>query len=94
MSHIHGLQSMVAHFLASPQGQQMIRDYLSSPEGQAAIDSFLAPPHGQQMAVLLLGKALDGLDIPQVSWSCKEACNRKPASPIYSQPPSERYGQM
>ena len=65
MSHLHGLEGMAAHFLASPQGQQMIRNYLSSPEGQVSIDSFLATEHGQQMALMLLSRALDGLRLPQ-----------------------------
>ena len=64
MSHLHGLEGMAAHFLASPQGQKVIRNYLESSEGQIAIDGFLATPHGQHMAKMLLVKALDGLDIP------------------------------
>ena len=64
MSHLHGLGGMAAHFLSTPQGQQMIREYLSTPEGQKAVDTFLLTPHGQQMAMLLLSRALDGLDLP------------------------------
>ena len=64
MSHLHGLGGMAAHFLSSPQGQRMIREYLSTPEGQKAVDTFLLTPHGQQMALLLLSRALDGLDLP------------------------------
>ena len=64
MSHLHGLEGMAAHFLASPQGQKMIRNYLASPEGQVSIDAFLATEHGQQMAMMLLSRALDGLDLP------------------------------
>ena len=65
MSHLHGLEGMAAHFLASPQGQKMIRNYLESPEGQVSIDTFLATQHGQKMAKMLLTKALDRLDIPE-----------------------------
>lgn len=65
MSHLHGLGGMAAHFLSSPQGQQMIRDYLSTPEGQQAVDAFLKTPHGQEMAILLLSRSLDGLDLPE-----------------------------
>jgi len=56
---------MAAHFLSSPQGQKMIRDYLSSPEGKEAVDAFLKTPHGQEMALFLLSRSLDGLDLPE-----------------------------
>ena len=64
MSHLHGLGGMAAHFLASPQGQKTIRDYLATEEGRATFDTFLATPHGQEMALMLLSKALDGLNLP------------------------------
>jgi len=65
MAHLHGLGGMAAHFLSTPQGQQMIKDYLSTPEGQKSLDAFLKTPHGQQVAMLLLSRALDGLDLPE-----------------------------
>jgi len=64
MSHLHGLGGMAAHYLASTQGQQTIRNYLATEEGQKTFDEFLATPHGQQTALMLLAKALDGLDLP------------------------------
>jgi len=78
MSHLHGLEGMAAHFLASPQGQKMIKNYLESPEGQVAIDAFLATPHGQHMAKMLLAKALDGLDIaPETKETIRTALKQK-----------------
>ena len=65
MTHIDGIQGMVAGYIASPQGKQMIRNFLTSPEGQEAIDSYLSTPEGQEMAKLLLAKALCHLDMPE-----------------------------
>jgi hypothetical protein len=58
------LREVAAAYFASPKGQALIRTFLSSPEGKEAIDAYLATPEGQQMAFLLLGKALDRLEIP------------------------------
>jgi hypothetical protein len=58
------MQGMIAGYATSPKGQEAIRKFLTSPEGQKTIDSYLATPEGKKMGRLLLGKALDGLDLP------------------------------
>jgi len=58
------MQGMIAGYATSPKGQETIRKFLSSPEGQKTIDSYLATPEGKKMGRLLLGKVLDGLDLP------------------------------
>lgn len=64
MTHLSGIQGLIAGFIASPQGREMVRSFLSSPEGQEAINAYLATPEGQGMAKLLLKKALDNLGLP------------------------------
>jgi len=58
------MQGMIAGYATSPKGQEAIRKFLTSPEGQKTIDSYLATPDGKKMGRLLLGKALEGLDLP------------------------------
>jgi hypothetical protein len=65
MGALDGIQGMVASYLASPRGQEAIRSFLSSPQGKEAIDAYLSTHEGQQMARLLLGRALDSLNIPE-----------------------------
>jgi hypothetical protein len=64
MAPADGMQGMVAAFITSPKGKEMIQKFLSSPEGKTAIDNYLASPDGQKMGILLLSRALDGLDLP------------------------------
>ena len=64
MVHLDWIHGMIAAYVASPKGQEAMQNFLSSPEGQKAIDAYLATPEGQRMACLLLGRALDALDLP------------------------------
>lgn len=64
MSHLCGIQGLIAGYIASPQGREMVKNFLSSPEGQEVINAYLATPEGQGMAKLLLIKALDNLSLP------------------------------
>ncbi len=68
------MQGMIAGYVTSARGQEAIRNYLASPEGQKTIDRYLATPEGQDMAMLVLAKALDGLDLaPEVKSTVRAA---------------------
>jgi len=80
MVHLDCIQGMIAGYATSPKGQEAIRKFLASPEGQKTIDSYLATPEGKKMSRLLLGKALDCLDLPvpvkdQIRAALAETCD-------------------